>query len=90
YKQRLIAGKSDWIDQLMQNGGEITGTLNVTKELTREDYEDLINADSPEQIAALMQAKADREELQRKTVVAARTKLLYDNVMKARNRPRPT
>lgn len=90
YKQRLIAGKADWIDKLMQKGGDISGTLTISRELSKEDYEDLIKADSPEQIAALLKAKSDREENQRATAVNNKTRLLYDNMIKAKKRPKPT
>ena len=90
YKQRLIAGKADWIDKLMQKGADVSGTLTISRELSKEDYEDLIKADSPEQIAELLKAKSDREELQRATAVNNKTRLLYDNMIKAKKRPKPT
>ncbi|WP_026470385.1 N-6 DNA methylase [Alkanindiges illinoisensis] len=90
YKQRLIAGKADWIDQLMQKDSVVSGTLNVSQELSKQDYEDLINADSPEQIAALLQAKSIREQAERAALVASRTRLLYDNMIKAKKRPKPS
>ena len=90
YKVRLISGKSDWIDQLMQKDGTIEGTLVVEQRLSDEDYEDMLNADNPEQIAALLNAKKAREDAQNLAVSQDKTKLLYANMVRAKGSPAPT
>ena len=65
YKQNLINSKADWIDTLMSKDGYTGGTLNVSRELSKQDYEDLINADSPEAVNKIIQARKEREEQER-------------------------
>ncbi|SDB87030.1 Eco57I restriction-modification methylase domain-containing protein [Acinetobacter boissieri] len=84
YKQRLISGKSDWIDQLMQQGTNVDGTLTVSRELTKRDYEELIKANNPDEIASLMKAKENREKSEFLAKTQAQSKLLYRNMMKSK------
>lgn len=84
YKRQLIDGKADWIGRLMSKQVEIQGVLNVNQELSQEDYEDLINADSPEKIAELLEHKKQREEQQRKERIEAKNHFILNNMLKAR------
>ncbi|MBF7682958.1 N-6 DNA methylase [Acinetobacter sp. B5B] len=84
YKQRLISGKSDWIDQLMQQGSNVDGTLTVSRELTKSDYEELIKANNPDEIASLMKAKEDREKSEFLAKTQAQSKLLYRNMLNSK------
>lgn len=65
YKQNLIDSKADWIDTLTSKDDYAGGTLNVSRELSKQDYEDLINADSPEAVNKIIQARKEREEQER-------------------------
>lgn len=65
YKRNLINAKSDWIDSLMSKDAAVGGTLKVAQELTKQDYEDLISADSPEAVKALMEARETRQNQER-------------------------
>lgn len=62
YKLSIINGKSDWISKLMDKGSSTTGTLSVAGELSDDDMDSLIQADSQEAIEGLLKARGEREE----------------------------
>lgn len=90
YKRTLIENKSDWIDSLMDKNTEVTGTLVVSQELSEQDYEDLIEADSAEKIAEIIKQKAEREAKERQERTQAKNTFIFNNMTKAKQQARDT
>lgn len=76
YKLRVISGKSDWIDKLMNKGTAAAGTLNVSGELSNEDLDLMIQADSQEAIEQLLKDREDREAAARLDRTAKHSNML--------------
>lgn len=76
YKLSIINGKSDWISKLMDKGSSTAGTLKVAGELSDDDMDSLIQADSQEAIDGLLKARAEREEKARLDRTTKQTDLL--------------
>ena len=76
YKLSIINGKSDWISKLMDKGSSAAGTLKVAGELSDDDMDSLIQADSQEAIDGLLKARAEREEKARLDRTTKQTDLL--------------
>ena len=83
YKLHVINGKSDWINQLMSKDAQITGTLRVSSELSDEDYDLMIQADSAEAIEGLLKQREEREAQARYDRAAKHTDLLMKIAKKA-------
>lgn len=61
YKLRVINGKSDWINRLMDKGEAINGTLAVSGDLSDEELDLMIQADSQEAIEQMLNEREQRE-----------------------------
>lgn len=61
YKLRVIDGKSDWIKNLMTKDLDVKGTLAVSGELSDEELDLMIQADSQEAIEKLLVVREERE-----------------------------
>jgi len=61
YKLQVINGKSDWIGGLMNKDMQVDGTLAVSGELSDEDLDLMIQADSAEAIEGLLKQRKDKE-----------------------------
>lgn len=83
YKLHVINGKSDWINQLMNKGATVSGTLQVSSELTDDDYDLMIQADSAEAIEGLLKQRQERENQARHDRAVKHTDLLIKIAKKA-------
>lgn len=89
YKLNVINGKSDWISKLMNKDSAVTGTLSVAGELSDEDLDAMIHADSQEAVDSLLKARTEREEKGRLERATKQTDMLLTiarrSAMKAEN-----
>ncbi len=76
YKLNIINGKSDWISKLMTKDTTAPGTLAVSGELSDEDLDSLIQADSAEAVEQLLKERSAREEKARLDRATKQTDLL--------------
>lgn len=76
YKLSIINGKSDWITKLMNKDSSAGGTLTVTGELSDDDLDSLIQADSQEAIEQLLQQRTERENQARLDRATKQTDML--------------
>lgn len=90
YKLHVINGKSDWIDQLMNKDTAVKGTLHVSSELTDDDYDLMIQADSQEAIADLLKQRDEREAAARRDRSIKHLKLLTAIAQKAESQANVT
>lgn len=76
YKLNVINGKSDWISKLMNKDAAVTGTLAVAGELSDEDLDAMIQADSQEAVDTLLKARTEREDKARVERASKQTDML--------------
>lgn len=76
YKLNIINNKSDWISKLMDKDSSASGTLNVAGELSDDDLDSLIQADSQEAIEGLLTARTERETAARLDRTTQQTDML--------------
>ena len=84
YKTQVINGKSDWIDNLMSKNEEVVGTLKVAGGLSEDDYDLMIQADSPEKVTEILKQRAITEQKNRRDRSVKQTELLSNIAKKAK------
>jgi hypothetical protein len=76
YKLRVINGKSDWINKLMNKSEATGGTLSVAGELSNDELDLMIQADSQEAIEQLLNEREKREVQARLDRTTKQTQML--------------
>lgn len=83
YKLQVINGKSDWIDSLMDKDQKTEGTLHVGGDLSDEELDLMIQADSQEAIDNILKERDKRESQARYERGMKKTELLKNIAIKA-------
>lgn len=76
YKLHVISGKSNWIGSLMDKNAVTSGVLNVSGEMSDDELDLMIQADSQEAMSQLLIEREERAKADRLKRATAKTEML--------------
>lgn len=76
YKLHVISGKSDWISSLMNKNAVTSGVLKVSGEMSDDELDLMIQADSQEAMSQLLIEREERATADREKRATAKTEML--------------
>ncbi|AWL27157.1 N-6 DNA methylase (plasmid) [Acinetobacter defluvii] len=83
YKVQVVSGKANWIDHLMDKKEDTEGTVKVSQALSDDEYDLMIQADSPEKVTELLKEREIREQKNRRDRAIKQSTLLGNIAKKA-------
>jgi superfamily II DNA or RNA helicase len=85
YKLHVISGKSNWINALMNKDTATQGVLNVSSDMSDEELDLMIQADSHEAVAQMLIERETREKQARIQRATAKSEMMLKIARRSNN-----